>query len=239
MKKIFMFFLFSGPGVFLFTACEKDNNDNEPVYPLPPQAIVDYIASTFSTAAAGVNYHMENAAYLAGVTHTPLHDSTFIIKTDTSLPTKYDYSVEYTLGANSPAQNQFTLQYDVTGWFKTATLSSAETDFGQFTVSGLEASATDYGMTGSGTQGGSLVTKQYGNMPFSCTVRYTLKSVVLDKTSNKILSGGATIINSGVGPTNLGFSYSGTLTFNGNRKATLVFNGTTYQLDLGTGTYSK
>jgi hypothetical protein len=74
--------------------------------------------------------------------------------------------------------------------------------------------------------------KGSGNLNYS----YTFKSIVID-SNGSITSGSATFTTSGTGPNGV-WNYAGTITFLGNDKATIVINGTSYNVDLQTGTVS-
>jgi hypothetical protein len=74
---------------------------------------------------------------------------------------------------------------------------------------------------------------------FSVKFNYSLKNVVMDKFSYRIKSGSATLHANGIGPAYIPFDYSGSITFNGDRKATLVLDNKTYDMDLETGLVGK
>jgi hypothetical protein len=89
----------------------------------------------------------------------------------------------------------------------------------------LSMSGTYTNKTGSSKGSGSL------------SYSYTFKSIVIDGETGYIDSGSASFTTSGSGPNGV-WNYNGTITFLGNNKANIVINGTTYNVDLTTGTVS-
>lgn len=72
-----------------------------------------------------------------------------------------------------------------------------------------------------------------GNRNFS----YTLKTIIIDPNTGTIVSGSGTFTTSGTGPRGV-WNYSGTFTFLGNQKVSIVINGKTYTVNLLTGVAS-
>jgi len=69
------------------------------------------------------------------------------------------------------------------------------------------------------------------------TFDYVFKDVKIDPNVGDIVSGSATFATKGATPSGT-WNYSGTITFLGNHQAKIVINGTTYTVDLQTGTVS-
>lgn len=101
----------------------------------------------------------------------------------------------------------------------------------------LTANNPNITLNGALSMGGNYTNKTgsskgSGNLSYS----YTFKSIVVD-SNGSITSGSATFTTSGTGP-NGDWNYAGTITFLGNNKATIVINGTSYNVDLQTGVVS-
>jgi len=76
-------------------------------------------------------------------------------------------------------------------------------------------------------------TKKSGTRNFS----YVLAALVLDSSSDDIISGSATFITKGSGPKG-SWAYSGSITFLPGHKATITISGKTYKVNLQTGVVS-
>jgi hypothetical protein len=95
---------------------------------------------------------------------------------------------------------------------------------------------TNVTLNGSLSLGGTFTytsgAKGSGSQNFS----YTFNSVTADYTG-QLISGSATFSTSGTGSGGV-WNYSGTITFLGGGKANITINGSTYNVDLATGTVS-
>lgn len=93
-------------------------------------------------------------------------------------------------------------------------------------------------LNGSLSMGGSYTnktgsSKRSGSLNYS----YNFKSIVIDGNTGDIDSGSASFTTTGTGPNGV-WNYTGTITFLGNDLANIMINGTTYKVDLQTGTVS-
>ena len=242
MNRIILLLFGAGVMIFLPLSCSTgDDGNQDTIYIVPSGAVSEYIATSVSSAAGGINDHLENAAVLAGRNYSSgvMSDSSFIHQqADTSAKIKYNYNVNYSFGRTNTSPPKFILNYDADGWFTGPLVNSSGNLTGQDTITGLDTVSAYYLLHGTGDGGGSQESKHY-NVPFTSTFRATFNNVVLDKVSHMVVSGSATLTASGRGPASISFSYNGILTFLGNRLATLVFNGKTYQVDLTTATITE
>lgn len=239
MKKLLLFFL----GILVFTgfnSCSKDDtssDNNVVIYKVPASIAAEYIAMAFCNAAIGVNYHLENTASFTD--HGRLSfDSTFTpTKMDSAAAVKYLYNVSYSFLRFTTSPPKTVLDYTADGSFASHTLQSQDNQTGNsLTFTNLDQ--PQFTVNGNGSDGGH----QYAvpdKVAFTSMIRYTLKDVIMDATTYLALSGTASITINGDGPANVSYSYSGTLTFTGDRKATLVLGGETYYISLTTGSVSK
>jgi len=239
MRKFFTLLLMAGFSAFFLVSCENnDDNSDINVYVFPSEAAARYIALAFCSNSGGINFHMENIARISSKMTGPF-DSVFTMKrTDSAATIKYDYSVNYTGTYITGTTPKVNFEYVATGSFSSAVMSSNDQQDGPYTVTGLDTTATNIIMNGTGTDVGSQVSPYY-NAAFSSSFSYTLHDVLFDKHTYWITAGTASVHISGNGPANIPFSFGGTMTFNGSRKATLVLDNITYSIDLVTGTMSK
>jgi hypothetical protein len=116
-------------------------------------------------------------------------------------------------------------------------MSSTDQQNGEYDVTGLDTAAVRLAMTGTGGDGGFQQSGYY-NVNFSSSFQYTLHNVEFDKQTFQITGGTATLHVDGIGPANIPFSYSGTITFTGNRNASMELGGENYTMSLLTGAMS-
>jgi hypothetical protein len=224
-----------------FNSCGKDSTNGGDgivvVYKVPVDIAARYIAMAFCSASGGINSHMENAT--AAIAHgRGSFDSTFtIIKKDSSAAVKYQYQVEYTMARITSTPPKVTFDYSATGGFNCSSMVSDDEQNGTswfFTT--LDQS--QFTLNGSGTDGG----QQYApleKVQFTSRIIYSLTNVMMDKMTFMAVSGTSQISITGAGPAGVAFSYSGTLTFNGDRKAELVLNGSPFSFSLTSGSITK
>jgi len=238
MRKIIFFCLATFTALSLLTSCKDDTSGGTDVniYKVPADIAVRYLALAFSNATTGINFHMENLAKSAAA-GSGNFDTTFVLKkSDTSAVVKYQYIVDYQYTNLTSQPHSADLEYSANGNFSASNLLSIDRPDGSWIISGLDQSRMTLTGTGSITGEESAITEK---VTFSSMVNYTFHNVMMNKVTFKADTGSATVNIHGSGPGYVDFAYSGTLSFNGNRKATLVLSGTTYDLNLDTGNYSK
>jgi hypothetical protein len=241
MRKFSLLLLLAGFSAFFMVSCNNNNDDsNPPIYVFDVDAAAQYITTAFCINSGGINFHMENAARIADKLKSGLFDSAFQLKkTDTALVIRYMYDVQYNANyvASNPPKVQFT--YTANGAFNSTFMSSDDTQNGNFTITGLDTASVHLVMNGTVTDGGNQHSDYYNNLDFISQFTFTPKNVEFDKQTFWITGGTGTIHINGFGPANIPFDFGGSITFTGLRIATLVLNGTTYQMNLVTGGMSK
>lgn len=233
MKKIILFCLSAIVLSVVSSSCSKDDSgDDLVIYKIPSPVVAQYLAQAFSNATSGVNWHLENISGIA-VSGAASFDSTYtLLKTDSSSAINFHYEVvsSYRKGTTNPLVD--TYEYTASGSYNSSAIYSADQHQVNWGISNLDQSQVTF--TGTGGIGGTQ--HSYGeNANFTSHVSYTFHDLLTDQLTSKALSGTASITVSGMGPGGVNFAYTGTLTFLGNRQATLVFDGTTYQVNLSSG----
>jgi hypothetical protein len=110
-------------------------------------------------------------------------------------------------------------------------MSSDDSSSGGFVLTGLAPAAPAYVLNTTYTRDGSQVSKIARNYSFTSKLIIKSTNINVDKTSFKILSGTATVTVSGASSSGKSFNFNGTITFNGDNKATLVLNsGASYNI---------
>jgi len=86
---------------------------------------------------------------------------------------------------------------------------------------------------------GTFTSKVGDKTSSTSTVDVTLSNILINKSNKTITSGTATVTVSGSNTKNGSFNFTGSITFNGNGKATVTLNGTVYIVNLVTGEYTQ
>ena len=234
MKKILLFCLSGIILSIVSISCDKDDSDGSDlnIYKIPSDVVAQYLTQAFCNGSAGINWHIENIAGIAASGAVSFDSSYTLQKTDSASAIKYHYVVEshYTHGTANPPV--ITYEYIATGSFNSKTIYTSDQHQVSWEISGVDLPQITF--TGDGTIGGQQHSYDE-NANFSSHVSYVFHNVMIDNLTSKVASGTADITVSGTGPGYVEFSYSGTLTFLGNRQAQLVFDGATYNFSLDTG----
>jgi len=148
----------------------------------------------------------------------------------------YDYSYSYQMTCNNENE-PLTLVSGVnfTGSFDAPRLASSHIGTSDLNVSALDEAATSYLVNGSYLRIGSFESKIRNKNTSTSTVEISIDEVTVDKENHEITSGSATVSIAGEVPDKGGFSFEGTIIFEGNGKATLTIQGTKYDIDLESG----
>jgi hypothetical protein len=234
MKKIIFFCLSAIVLSMVSGSCKKDDSDGSDlnIYKIPSRVVAQYLALAYSNATSGINWHLENISGIAASGAGSFDSAYTLQKTDSSSAVNFHYEVDshYSRGTTSPPV--VTYDYTASGSFNSDSIYSSDQHEGNWGITGLDQ--PDVTFTGTGGIGGQQHSyTEKAN--FTSHVNYTFHDVTMDKLTSMAKSGTATITVSGMGPGGVNFSYSGTLTFLGNRQASLVFDGKTYQINLNTG----
>jgi hypothetical protein len=233
MKKMILFCL---AVVFVagINSCGKDSSNTDVViYKVPVDIAARYIALAFCNASAGINSHMENAAgFTARGSET--FDSTFNVKvTDSNAVVRYNYNVVYNFIRQAANPPNTTMGYTSQGTFSSNAMISQDSPKGNWILTTLDQALLT--MNGNGEDAGMQYAK-LEKVNFGSKITYTLNNVMMSKVSPYMAaSGTAQVSINGTGPLGVLFGYSGTITYNGNRQATLVLGGVTFHFSLSSG----
>ncbi len=148
---------------------------------------------------------------------------------------KYEYQVGYTL-ARQTSPSEVIFDYTAGGSFSSSVILSKDEQDGTWVFTTLDQSQLT--LNGSGSDGGTQYTV-VDKVQFTSQFSYTFQNVMIDKMTDMITSGTATITINGAGPADVHFNYSGTLTFSGKNEAVLVLGGSTFNFNLLTGNLTK
>jgi hypothetical protein len=220
-----------------FDSCSKDSSSDIVVYKVPAPIVARFIGLAFSNATFGVNIQLENAAMFTSTGYSAFDSAFLIKKTDTTQAATYSYNVNYTFDRQTSPVSKTTLSYTASGHFTAAEMISQDSPKGNWEVTTLDQALLTLNGTGQDIGSQFAVTEK---VPFNSTVSYTFQNVMMTKVAPFMAASGTVQVTiNGTGPLEVMFSYSGTLTFKGNRQADLVLVGTTFHINLLTGAVSN
>jgi len=152
----------------------------------------------------------------------------------------YNYTSMYTFTLNCVNEIPDNLAGSSTfsGTYSGPFISSTYTGNTTFTVTGLAPSVESYTLNGTYVRNGDFQSKKNTSNQGTHTVNITVTNVTVSKSTKTITGGTATFSVSGNVPAKGSWSYSGTLTYNGDGTANLTLSGTVYIINLGTGLYT-
>ncbi|MFP9098741.1 hypothetical protein ACLI09_06790 [Flavobacterium sp. RHBU_24] len=220
---------------------DDDNTDLETVTEAEAADAIEAAVTTDSNGvaqmAAGATAVAEDEAVYTnsplincGQLYTENHNAT-----GAGVTYSYDYSGTHTYQLTCSAQGfaeSFAYTYDMDGTYETARMYSDDNATANVAITGLAAGIPDALINGSYVRNGYQESKVRQMRHFNSLITINLDDVVVNKTSRQITGGTASVSMTGTGSAGNTFSYNGTITFNGNQSATLVINGTTYNINL-------
>jgi hypothetical protein len=110
-------------------------------------------------------------------------------------------------------------------------MSSDDNSTAAFEITGLESSSGEFTLNANYQRNGTQQSKVLNKNSFTSTIIISSADIVINKVTQKITSGTASAAISGASSSGKSFSYSGTITFLGNQKATLTMaSGDTYNI---------
>lgn len=143
----------------------------------------------------------------------------------------YAYSSSRLLTCNVDVPSTFQFNFSGKNSYSAAYIASNDSAQGNFNVTGLNPGATQYVFNASYIRSGSETSKVRNQYTFTSNVNIQSSNLTIDKSTQQIVSGTATVSISGAASNGKAFSYSGTITFSGGKQAVLVLgNGNTYQI---------
>jgi hypothetical protein len=243
MKKGIIAILFVSTVFLAMPGCSKSDDNGPQIVGVkfPLEVAANYVALAFCNATCGINYHMERTVMfsVSAVPGVTLDTVITYKKTDSAATMKYIYQASYNGNLIAGATQKYILDYTAPGSFNTPQMISNDQQNGNYTVTGFEPTTTKLTMNGSVTDGGaeqSLSSK----ITFTSALICNLKSIQFDKNSFQATGGSTSVrINCLQAGSGTSTDYSGTLTFNGGRKATLVLDTLSWEVSLVNGTMVK
>lgn len=143
----------------------------------------------------------------------------------------YSYNSSRMLTCNNGLPSSFQFNFSGKNSYSSTYIASSDSANGEFTVTGLNAGASQYVFNASYIRNGDETSTARNHLTFTSTISIQSTDLTIDKSTQQIVSGTATVSISGEASNGRSFSYTGTITFLGNKQATLVLgNGNNYTI---------
>lgn len=224
--------------VVLLNSCKKENTSST-TDSISEEDAAEAITQSVSAESGGMTAQSYNAIE---VTNTELStlpcgitfDSSVSIASESGAAITYaaNLSWNWTLTCNNLSIPEV-LNFNISGSssYNAPRMSSDDNSTASFKITGLQPSATAYTMNANYERNGTQQSKVLNKNSFSSTIILESTDLIISKTTQQITSGTATASISGASSSGKSFSYSGTVTFLGNKQATLVMaSGNTYNI---------
>lgn len=167
---------------------------------------------------------------------------TIIRKNAAGATATYNYKLIYSNKLNCNTSNlpdNIISKLTYTGNYSNQKLSLTNSGNNYCTIAGLTPTATVHVVNGEYKSMGTFKLKADSTNRGSANVDIVVKNLTINKSTQVIAGGTATVIVTGTTVKKGDFTYNGTLTFNGNNMTTMSLNGTTYIINLATGDIVK
>jgi hypothetical protein len=214
------------------SSCRKSSIKTTPVAPVVTESDAAQFASdAVSPLSGGMADQLSNSTSIytsAPLTCGVLKDSSIVIASAAGATPVYNYTFDwkYVQNCNGSVPSNITFDFTGTGSYDGSHLSSTDTSNAHIVLTGDTSS---YLATINYTRTGTVTSKVGRQFTFHTTLNIQSSHIAIDKTSREIISGSATVTVVSTSTSGKSLTIGGILTFQGNKKATLVLtSGATY-----------
>jgi hypothetical protein len=223
-----------------FSACHKDNGNNAtgPNATVTEADAAELTSDAVTPATGGFDAQAKVSVSIyitasAKFTCGEKKDTTISYSSPTDFIPNYSYVLtwNYQLDCNSGIPSQFAFSFSGASKYNGVLMSSSDNSSGSFAISDPGATSSTYTFGSTYERSGKQTSKVGYQKTFSSDLKMSSTNIQISKSTEEIVSGTASITITGTASNGNSFSFSGTITFLGNKKATLVLNsGTTYNI---------
>ena len=214
------------------TACDK-NDDNNNLQAVSEDEAADAVTEAVVPTAGGMVAQINDAVVITS-NSTAACGATFDSSISGSNAAGSVITYSYNLNWNwvyKCSNSAFEFAHNGNFKYDAPRISSDDKSEGSFVVSGVDESSANYILNSNYKRNGTQQSKILNKNSFSSNITITSTDITVSKASREIVSGTASVTVSGASTGGVAFNYSGTLTFLGNKTATLELgNGNTYNI---------
>lgn len=219
-------------GTIMLSACSKNNNDAPSA--VSEEEAAEVVTQSVSATSGGLAVQATDAAVIADMytANCGLTKDTVITRTNLQgAVVTYNATGHWhwTYTCSPSARFDYTFAGAVS--YDAPRMSSNDSLSSTLSLTGLESSAAAYVLNIHTVRKGSQASKILNKNTFTSTITFSATDIVIDKVTQRIVSGTSSVIISGAGSNGRNFQYSGTLVFTGNQTGTLTLgSGRTYNI---------
>ena len=212
------------------TACKKDGTGSLSASATVTEADAAEMTTDAITPATGGMVTQLNSSvtiYKTVSLSCGVQKDSAIIKSSISGATpSYNYSLSwnYMLTCNGIIPVQLAFNFSGAANYGGLRMSSTDNSTGGFLMTGLQLSSAQYLFNATYKRTGTTISKIGNQNTFNSTITITGASIAIDKSSLEIVSGSASVNISATSSSGKSFTFNGSITFLGSKKANLVLN---------------
>jgi hypothetical protein len=246
MKAVGWGFFFMG--LTVLWACKKDNDSNS----ISSDEAAEQIALAFGGNSAGLVLSIEkNTNYTADLVDTTSKKSgicgfsasvskAFSNTIGASISYSFTYNYNYLVACLlTGIADTMKVDFDYTGNFSSKRFQTQANGTGSWIISDIGPDDGFYNFNGSFVRNGNAKSLVANQNSIESITTIKIIDVLVRKTDGKIWNGTASITISGSVPDKGAFSYSASLTFNGDNTATMAIGTAFYSIDIVTGVSTR
>lgn len=230
--------------IFTISSCKKDDSTTtDTISDDDVSEVISQSVSTQSgglvlqsTAAAGMTSDFNSARTGAKLTDQCgiMHDTTIAGASAAGATITYSYNCSWNwlLSCNNLVPQTYVWNYAGKASYDAPRMSSSDSSKANITITGLGGDSTYYVFNQTYVRNGSQTSKINEKRSFTSVITITSADIRISKSTLKVISGTGTVSISGTVTGGKSFTRTGTITFLGNDKATLVLaNGKSYTIE--------
>lgn len=217
------------------TACKKDSNGSTSATVTEADA-VELTTDAIEPATGGMAIQANSSVTIYASASTKLScgvskDTTITGASVAGAVPSYSYSLNWNYQLKCDASPQtFSFNFTGSSTYSGLLMSSSDSSTGTFMVSTTPAAA-NYTVNTSYERKGTQTSKVGQQKGFTSDLKITSGNVLISKTTGEIVSGIGTVSITCSTTGGKSFSFGGTITFKGNKQATVVLNsGVSYSI---------
>jgi hypothetical protein len=217
------------------SSCKKDTASTSNTGTVTEADASQAITEAIVPSSGGMAAQTSNAAYVAAkpVNVYPCgqsFDSSILLTNAAGAAITYNADLEWNW-ILSCSTASFTYSFKGHTTYEAPLMSSNDTTTAGFVVTGLDASSPAYILNANYVRNGSQQSNIGYKNSFTSLITINSANINIDKTTEEITSGTATVSISGASTSGKLFSYSGTIVFLGNQAGTLTMaSGNVYRI---------
>ena len=219
----------------IFSSCNKDSTTT-PSTTLSDDEVATAVTESVSDSSGGMVTQTQASATMASTSDLSCgesSDTTINGQNISGAIVTYNYNLQFSrsLVCNNGIPSQFNFNFTGSSSYTAPLMSSNDNSNAQFVITGLQPTDANWVLNENYVRNGTQQSKVNLKRSFSSTITVTSSNVTVSKSTEKIISGTATVQFSGAISGGAGVTRGATVVFLGNGQASLTLdNGNAYTI---------